>query len=517
MRSMESPGRVRRAVAVLALGAAGLLVCIAVVAAAPLEELRASIKEFTLDNGLRFLVLEKPDAPVFAYATCVDAGGVCEVPGITGIAHMFEHMAFKGTPTVGGTNFGAERKAMAETDAAWSAVLAERNKRFAADSTRLGSLMAEFRAAMEREKSYVVQNDFDRILETNGARNVNAFTATDMTCFMYSLPSNRLELWARMEGDRLAQPVMREFYQERDVVRNERRIGESSPMQRLYENFLTTAFVAHPYGNGVIGHASDIESFSRRDAQAFFDKYYVADNMTVCIVGDVTIDQVRSLAERYFRHVRVGPDPAPVITVEPVHRAEMRVTAEEDANPVVMIGWQCPAQADPDYAPMELVMEILGSGRSSRLYDRLVKKEQAATQVGAGTDMPGSKYENLAVVFAYVAADRDPAEAEGMVYEEVDRLIAEGPTAEELQKVKTGYIARVIRQLRQPQWLAIALASSDQILGDWRAAFDHLGQIEAVTAADVQRLAQERLTQERRTVATLRKKAAAEATERRSS
>jgi predicted Zn-dependent peptidase len=509
MKMIGSPGG-RHRLAVMWLGTAAVAVTLATALAAPLEELRAAVKEFTLDNGLRFLVVEKPDAPVFAYAACVDAGGVCEVTGTTGIAHMFEHMAFKGTPSVGTSDFGAERKAMAATDAAWDAYRAEKNKRFEADSTRLVGLLAAFRAEMEREKSYVVQNDFDRILETNGARNVNAFTATDFTCFVYSLPSNRAELWARMEGDRLAQPVLREFYQERDVVRNERRIGESSPVQRLFEDFLTTAFMAHPYGNGVIGHSSDIEAFSRRDAQAFFDKYYVAPNMTICVVGDVTVDQVRRLAEKYFRHVRVGPNPPPVVTVEPVHRAELRVTTEEDANPTVVIGWQCPAQQDPDYAPMELTMEILGAGRSSRLYDRLVKKEKVATQVGAGTDQPGSKYENQAVVFVFVSTGRDPEEAEGMVYEEVDRLITQGPTDEELQKVKTGYVARIIRQLRQPQWLAIALASSDQMLGDWSGAFDHLAQIDAVTPADVQRLAQERLVKERRTVAMLKKKATKE-------
>ncbi len=510
MKRTGSPGA-RRWLAVVWLGIPAAAAILAAPApAAPLEELRASVKEFALDNGLRFLVVEKPDAPVFAYATCVDAGGVCEMTGTTGIAHMFEHMAFKGTPSVGASDFAAERKAMAATDAAWDAYLEEKHKRFAADSTRLGELMSAFRTAMEREKSYVIQNDFDRILETNGARNVNAFTSTDMTCYMYSLPSNRAELWARMEGDRLAQPVLREFYQERDVVRNERRIGESSPVQRLFEDFITTAFIAHPYGTGVIGHASDIEAFSRRDAQAFFDKYYVAPNMTVCVVGDVTVGQVRQLAEKYFRHVRLGPNPPPVVTVEPVHRAELRVTIEDDANPTVIVGWQSPAQQDPDYAAMELVMEILGTGRSSRLYERLVKKEQVATQVGAGTDTPGAKYENQAIVFVFLATGRNPEDAEAMVYEEVDRLIAQGPTEEELRKVKTGYVARIIRQLRQPQWLAIALASSDQMLGDWRAAFDHLARIEAVTAADVQRLAQERLVKERRTVAMLKKKAASQ-------
>ncbi len=508
MKPTGRPGGARRR------WAAGLLgfLCLAVAlpssaGAAPLEELRDSVQEFTLKNGLRFLVIEDHDAPIFAYATCVDAGGVCEVPGITGIAHMFEHMAFKGTRTVGTTNYRRERKAMERTDEAWDAYMAEKNKRFEADSTRLEELMAEFREAMEEEKQYAVQNDFDRILETNGGRGINAFTGVDMTCYIYSLPSNRLELWARMEGDRLTWPVLREFYQERDVVRNERRIGtESTPMGRLFENFLTTAFKAHPYGNGVIGHSSDIESFHRRDARDFFEKYYVAPNMTVCVVGDVTVEQVKKLAKKYFKYVRCGEDPPPVTTVEPVHQAEFRVVAEEDANPVAILGWQCPAAGHEDYAGMELVMEILGTGRSSRLYQRLVKEEQVATRVGAGTDMPGMKYANQAVVFVFCAENRDPEEAEAIVYEEIQRLIDEGPTVEELEKVKTGYLARAIRQLRRPGRLAVALASTDQLEGDWRKLFDHLGRIEAVTVEDIQRLAGERLVAERRTVAMLKKK-----------
>jgi predicted Zn-dependent peptidase len=310
---------------------AALLLAIAagvlpVAEAAPLEKLADSVQEFTLENGLRFLVVERHDAPVFSYTTIVDAGGVCEVTGVTGIAHMFEHMAFKGTETVGTTDYKKERKALVKVDAAWDAVIDERRKGFDTDSTRLAELVETYKKAREEAREFVVSNEFVTVLETNGARGVNAFTGTDMTGYLYSLPSNRLELWARMEADRLSHPVLREFYTERDVVRNERRSQESSPIGRLFDNLLTTAFAAHPYGTGVIGHSSDIEAFHRRDALGFFEQYYVATNMTVALVGDVTVDEVKKLAKKYFSEVRGGPDPPPVVTVEPVRRPATRTS-----------------------------------------------------------------------------------------------------------------------------------------------------------------------------------------------
>jgi predicted Zn-dependent peptidase len=472
-----------------------------------LQNLRDSVQEFTLENGLRFLVVERHEAPVFSYTMCVDAGGVCEVPGLTGIAHMFEHMAFKGTESIGTTDYAAEKPALDAVDAAWDEVRAERLKGAAADSARLRQLGAVFAKAQEAAQRFVVGNQFFSLLEQNGAKDVNAFTATDATCYQYDIPSNRLELWARMEGDRLSRPVMREFYMERDVVRNERRMRlESSAMGRFLESLMTAAFMAHPYSHGFSNFASDIEMFRRQDAREFFDRYYVASNMTVALVGDVDAREVRRLAERYFSGVRRGPNPDPVTIVEPVHTAERRVLAEEDANPIVIVGWQGPAETDPDYAAAELLMQVLGGGRSSRLFERLVKKEKVATAASAGIGLPGSKYPNLVVTFAYVAADQDPQRAEAVIHEEVARLIVEGPTAAELQKVKTEYLANQIRQLREPAELALQLAMTDQGQGNWRRLFEHLDRIESVTAADLQRVARERFVKARRTVGILSKK-----------
>lgn len=488
----------------------GLALALAVLAApagaGQLQQLRDSVRELTLANGLRILVVERHDAPVFAYSTCVDAGTAYDLSGQTGLAHMFEHEAFKGTQTIGTTDYKAEEKALTKVDDAWDAIVAERAKGARADTTLLARLQAEFDAAQTAALAYVVPNEFSTILDRNGVRDMNAFTADDMTCYYYSLPSNRIELCARLEGDRLSRPVLREFYKERNVVRNERRMRvESSPMGRLYEDFMAAAFKAHPYRN-LIGNAADIENFTRREAQAYFDHYYVGRNMTVAFVGDITVDEVARLAEKYFGEIADGPDPLPIVTVEPEPTSERRIIAREDANPTVMVGWLGPRASDPDYPAMELLMAILGDGRTSRFNERLVKQEKVATMAGAGNGTPGEKYPNLAMAFVNVAAGEDPLRAEQMIYEEIARLAKDGPSAAELEKVKTRYLADTIRQLRQPSRLAMSLAIADQIRGSWTDLFDNLDRVTAVTAADVQRLAREKLTLERRTTGILMKK-----------
>ncbi|MBM3318075.1 MAG: insulinase family protein [Candidatus Eisenbacteria bacterium] len=498
-------GRMRLAPA---LGLGLLAAVLAVPAQAGLlQHLRDSIQEFTLDNGLRFVVVERRDAPIFSFATCVNAGNVCEVTGTTGIAHMFEHMAFKGTETIGTRDFAAESRALDRVDEAWEAVLEERALGARADPARLAERIAAFDAAQAEALAYIVPNEFSAVLEENGAQSVNAFTGYDQTCYFYSLPSNRLELWARLEGDRMSRPVLREFYKERDVVRNEKRMRvESSPLGRFYSDFLTMAFKSHPYGVEPVGVTEDIESFRRADALEFFRRYYVSRNMTVVVVGDVALAEVRRLAQKYFLGVADAPAPWPVLAREPEHTAERRLIAREEANPMVMIGWLGPGLSDPEYPAAELLMQILGGGRSSRLYERLVKREKVATQAGAGTGMPGEKYPNQAVVFVTVSAGEDPLRAEQMVYEEIARLVADGPGEAELEKVKTAYLAGQIRQLRQPIGLALGLSMADQLRGHWGELFDHLDRISAVTAEEVRGLAGRLLTRERRTVGVMERK-----------
>jgi predicted Zn-dependent peptidase len=470
------------------------------------EDLKSQVKEYTLPNGLTFLVLERHDAPVFSFVTYVDAGGVDEVPGITGVAHMFEHMAFKGTPTVGTKDYAAEMEAMKKVDAAVAALTAEQNKGWAADSTKLKELEAAFKAEEKKSQELLVSNEYSKILDENGVVGMNAETFTDWTQYYYSLPSNRFELWARMEGDRLTNPVLREYYTERDVVYEERRMQESSPTGRLILDWIGAAFHAHPYGiGGVIGISSDVKRLTREDAWTFFHKYYVGSNITIAVIGDVTFDQVSMMADKYFSGVSAGEDPPPLRTVEPRHDAEIRITREEDAQPMVIVGFHVPGGGDPRYFAVEILGDVVGSGRTSRLYKRLVKEDKIAAQAGGGTGFLGDKYPSILVVQAVVAKDATTDTVEAAIYEELARIAKDGPTAEEVQKVKTRAKASFVRGLRSNSGLASQLAMYEEKWGSWTGLFDYLERLDAVTPADVQRAAEETLRPGNRVVGLLRK------------
>lgn len=474
------------------------------------EELESDVHSFTLENGLTFLVVERPESPVFSFTTFVDAGGVDEVPGVTGIAHMFEHMAFKGTPTIGTTDYAAERVALQAVDDAWAAYDAELDKGRAADAIALEELFAAFQEAQKKAQEFVIGNEFSKILEENGVQGLNASTGVDFTWYYYSLPSNRLELWARLEGDRMTNPVLREFYTERDVVIEERRFQESSPTGRLFDELLMSAFLAHPYGTGVIGFASDLQRITRQDAEEFFDEHYVASNMTVAVVGDVDAGELESLARKYFSGVRAGEEPRRVRTEEPPHGAEIRLTREEDSQQVYAIGWHIPGRDDPNWFAYELLGDILATGRSSRMYDRLVKDDQLCSQVFGGVGFPGQKYPNLLVLVGFLDSEATPAAVEAAIREEVTRIAEEGVSEEELAKVKTMNRAAFVRALRSNEGLANQLALYEGMLGDWRLLFDVPSQVGAVTTEEIQKVAREVLRRENSVVGVIQKPAGSE-------
>jgi len=257
-------------------------------------DLEAQVQEFTLDNGIHFLVLERHDVPVFTFRTYVNVGSANEVSGITGIAHILEHMAFKGTSQIGTEDYKKEKKAMAAEDAAFAALLAERKKGERADPAVIAELEKAFEEAKDSAREYVVSNEFGEIIENNGGRGMNASTNCDATRYYYSLPSNRLELWAYLEGSRMSDPVLREFYTEKDgPVTEERRMRtDNNPVGRLIEQFQNTAFSAHPYHHSTIGYMSDINNITRQDCIDFYNRNYVGPNFTIAVVGNVEFAEV---------------------------------------------------------------------------------------------------------------------------------------------------------------------------------------------------------------------------------
>jgi predicted Zn-dependent peptidase len=275
------------------------------------KDIESRVSEFTLQNGWKFIVVERHQAPVASFLTYADVGSTQEVTGVSGLAHMFEHMAFKGSSTVGTTDYAREKPALAEVDRTYHALFAERLKGRKADATRLQQLEADFKAAQEAAEKFVRKNEFGEAVERAGGRDLNAMTAEDRTVYYFSLPSNETELWFFLEAQRFADPVLRQFYKERDVVMEERRLGDSQPIERLILEFQAVAYKAHPYRDPVIGHMSDLQSFSREDAVAFFKKHYTPANLVSVVAGDVDPRRIRQLAESYFGGLPGGPKPEP--------------------------------------------------------------------------------------------------------------------------------------------------------------------------------------------------------------
>src|SRR5712691_383682 len=301
-------------------------------AAQSLKDFEKKVTDFTLPNGVRFLIVERHEAPVVSFHTYVNVGSVDDPGGETGLAHMFEHMAFKGTDTIGTRNWPEEKKALDAIEQVYDRLDAERRKGLRADKRRVEAIEAELKEAITKADGFVEPSEYDRIVEANGGVGLNASTGEDSTNYFYSFPANRLELWFLLESERFLRPVFREFYKERDVVREERRMRvESSPQGKLVESLLSTAFAAHPYRVMPGGWASDIEGLRRTDAEEFYKQYYAPSNITIGIAGDVSPADARRLAEKYFGRIPKGTTPPRIRTVEPDQQGEKRVAVASAA------------------------------------------------------------------------------------------------------------------------------------------------------------------------------------------
>jgi predicted Zn-dependent peptidase len=450
---------------------------------------------------MHFIVLERHATPVASFHLHVDAGAVNDPKGRTGVAHMFEHMIGKGTPSVGSKNYEMEREALADIEKLYDQLEAERNKGFRADPGAIERMQAQVKIAIDKANAYVDQNAYPRVVEENGGVGFNAGTGVDYTIFHYSLPANRAELWFLMQSEWLRQVVFREFYKERDVVREERRMRiESSPQGKLQETLIATAFSAHPYQNFIAGWGSDIENLRVTDAREFFQTYYVPGNMTVAIAGDVDPVQMRRLAERYYGPIAARPMPPALRTVEPKQEGEKRLEIESPSQPVVLMGYKRPDARHPDDAVLDILSTILASGRTGLLYKDLVRDKKISLAAGAIANMPGSKYPSLFMLYSVPAVGHTVEENEKAAYAIFDKLSKAPVEAAALDRAKTKLRAGVIRQLDNNPGMAMQLALYHVSYGNWRKLFTAIDDINKVTAADVQRVAREYFGKANRTV-----------------
>jgi len=487
----------------LALVSVILAVAVLPAAAIDVEFFEDKVTTETLDNGLTILIYERPTAPVVSFFTHVNVGAAQEVAGITGLAHMFEHMAFKGTSRIGTKGYEAEKRAMKKEDAAYAAYSEARYREKGFDPEEVERLKLEFEKARDAAQEHVQRDEFSEIVDRAGGTGMNAFTSADETGYIMSMPANKIELWTFLESGRFLDPVFREFYQERDVVQEERRTSESQPIGRLIEQFLTTAFQAHPYGHPVVGNMSDLQSFTRQDAEAFYQTHYVPANMVVAIAGDVDAKKAMPMLKKYFSRLPAGPTPPPLRTVEPEQIAEKIITLEDSSQPVYVEGYHRPSALHPDDAVYDAISDVLSSGRTSRLYRRLVRDEQIAAFASSFTGYPGTKYPHLMLFFAMPTPGHTNEEVQQAIRSEIEKISTEPVSDEELRMVKTKAKASLIRGLRSNGGIAGQLATYQAAYGDWRELIRSVERIEKVTSEDILRVAQATFVRKNRTVAMI--------------
>ncbi|MBI3089427.1 MAG: insulinase family protein [Candidatus Tectomicrobia bacterium] len=477
----------------------------AATAPTPSFNLEARVIEHRLDNGMLFLIVRRPFAPTVAMNLRFKVGSVDEASGETGMAHMLEHMLFKGTETLGTTDFERERTLLAEIDARAAALDAERRKGEAADAARLATLRAELQALQERQKQFIDKDgQIDALYTRNGGVGFNATTGRDFTTYFISLPANRLELWARIEADRMVNPVLRSFYAEREVVLEERRMRyESEPGGKLYEQFLALAYQAHPYRNPTIGWPSDIAFLNRAATERFYRDHYGPNNAVVAIVGDVDPQALIPLLRRYFGPIPAAPARPRLVTAEPPRQGERRAVVRFKAEPRLVIGFQKPTAPHRDDYIFDLIDRLLTSGRTSRLYRSIVEERQLAASVSTSNGVPGVRDDNLFAIFATPRHPHTAAEVEAAILAELEGVKKGEVSERDLQKVKNQLEANFIRGLRSNSGLAGQLTYYQAGLGDWRYITRYPQAIATIGVADVQKAAQQYFKAANRTVVTM--------------
>jgi len=500
----------------ISLGFIALLLCAYAVAAQ-----KVPVQEVVLDNGMRVLLVPRKGDPNIAAGWVARVGSVNERPGITGLSHLFEHMMFKGTHAIGTKNIEENLRLIKEMDQVRADLRQEQQTLIlkarlgeiadAKDpkyrSERHKQLLTKFDELTKREKDIMVKDEFDRIYTTAGGSGMNAGTSNDFTVYFINVPANKLELWFWLESDRLRNPVFREFYSERDVVHEERRLRtDSTPTGKFNEQYDSMFWQSSPYGWPVVGWPSDLEGITREEALEYFAVNYAPNNLTAALVGDIDPARAVELAKKYFGPLARGARaPEPVRTSEMPQLAEKRMVAYAETNPQVRVRYHTVAEGHPD----SFVLDILGSvlsGRTGRFYKSLVTQQQLANNASGSNN--ARKYEGYFELNGVAKPGKSPEEVEQALYREMERLQKELVDANELQKVKNQFAAGAFRGIQGNFGLMVQLLLRDNTRG-WETINTDPAKHQAVTPEDIRRVANTYFRPENRTIAIYNTKKAA--------
>ncbi len=470
-------------------------------------DLEKKVVKARLDNGLTVLMLERKFSPTVSFYIRHRVGAVDEAGGQTGAAHVLEHMMFKGTTTIGAKNYVAEQKLLSQIEHIGQALDNERMKSGKADRNLIAKLAARLKQLQNEHRRYYISNEIDRLYTENGGLDMNASTGQDVTTYQINLPANKIELWARIESDRLLNPVFREFYTERDVILEERRQRtETSPEGKLYESFMRTAYAVHPYGLPIVGLQQDLTYMSQASIRHIHQKYLSPENIVIAVVGDINIQNTLKLINQYFGRIPKGNTQPTAIPAEPPQTGERKVEVLFDASPSIMIGYHKPtAPAAEDYV-FDVLETILSKGRTSRLYSKLVLKMQIADSISTSNGVPATRYPNLFVIIARPRHPHTNDELQAAIFQELENIKNNSIPDKELAKAKKQLKMDYIKSLDSNSKLASTLSYFELLLGDYRYFSNYISQIDKVTAMDIQAVALEYLVAKNRTIAVLNNK-----------
>jgi predicted Zn-dependent peptidase len=467
-------------------------------AAEVLHDLADGVTRMTLSNGLRVVMYRRNNAPVFAGQTWVKVGGVDEVPGKTGAAHLLEHMAFKGTDKIGTRDYAKEKGLLDRLDVLMKA----RSEGRSSDQD-----LQELRSIYSQLSEVWVDNEFSRIYQRRGEVGLNAATAKDYTMYQIELPTVAFELWCWMESERVLHPVFRQFYKEREVVREERRMRtDDDPGGRLYEAMLATAYWNHPYRLPTIGWSSDIKNLNADDTRALQRTYYRPDNMVLSLVGDLDPVKVKPLLEKYFGRLPKATTELPEVTaLEESQDGPRDVVVRFDAEPSLLMAYHKPVYPNSDDLYFSILHTLLAGGRSSIFFRELVLEKQLAVNIGT-SEAPGELYPSVFYISATPRRGVSTLQLRDAIQGILDRVSKEGFPDDDFvsakKRVKVGFLA----SLDSNDELAETLGHAELLWNDWRAVLKMYDIVNQATKEDVQSLIAKYLTVENRTFARIEKK-----------
>jgi predicted Zn-dependent peptidase len=466
------------------------------------DYLEKNVVKRKLKNGITVVMLNRGFAPTLAFEVTFRVGSVDETYKTIGAAHLLEHMLFKGTDKIGTRNFKKEKKLLAKIEAVGETI--DKLKLNNPGNQMIPELEKKLRGLQEEHGKLVVNAPYDRIYTENGGVGFNASTSRDKTGYYVQLPSSKLELWAKLESERLRNPVMREFYLERNNVIEERLMRYSTSGDgALFEKFIATAFTAHPYRHPTIGWGSNIPHLSLRDIKNFYNKHYIPSRMTITIVGKQDTDKTFKIIEKAFSSIKSRPEPTGVAIREPVVSGEKRFIYRFESNPYLVIGWHKPSfPSRYDYI-FDIVSEVLSGGKSSRLYRSLVLERKIVTSIKTWNGSPGARFNNLFVVYAVPRSPHSPEEVEKAIYEEMAKL-SESINRKDLEKVLVAMESEMVFGLETNKGIARILSYYQTIFRDWKYLLNYNDVLGSVKIDEIKEAMAKYFTKKNRIVGILR-------------